>query len=120
MAFFAAGWLPLMIIPCPLIKSIYLLSIRDRANRSHSKKKKEEEEELTQSFRRYRKQKRLDESWLCFSFPCIFLVNIFLLFDSKRDSSLSVYQMVAVAHKETVYHVRLLRDRRRQFFYRQT
>lgn len=39
MAFFAAGWLPLMIIPCPLIKSIYLLSIRDRANRSHSKKK---------------------------------------------------------------------------------
>lgn len=81
MAFFAAGWLPLMIIPCPLIKSIYLLSIRDRANRSHSKKKneeeEEEEEELSQSFRRYRKQKRLDESTSssarAFHFPAFFL-----------------------------------------------
>lgn len=31
--FFAAVWLPLMIIPCPLIKSIYLSSIRDRGAR---------------------------------------------------------------------------------------
>lgn len=34
--FFAAVWLPLMIIPCPLIKSIYLSSIRDRGPRRRS------------------------------------------------------------------------------------
>lgn len=41
MTFFAAVWLPLMIIPCPLIKSIYLSSIRDRGPGSKKKKKKE-------------------------------------------------------------------------------
>lgn len=45
MTFFAAVWLPLMIIPCPLIKSIYLSSIRDR----RSKKKKKKKEAISQS-----------------------------------------------------------------------
>lgn len=40
-------------------------------------------------------------------------VNIFLLFGSERDFSLSVNQMVSVAHKETVYRVCLLREHRR-------
>lgn len=36
----------------------------------------------------------------------------FLLFGSERDFSLSVNQMVSVAHRETVYHVCLLREHR--------
>lgn len=58
--------------------------------------------------------------WFCFIFyilQAFFLslyiaVNIFLLFGSERDFSLSVNQMLSVAHKETVYHVCLLREHR--------
>lgn len=128
--FFAAVWLPLMIIPCPLIKSIYLSSIHDWRPASGLLNKRVSQSGWKHhlcglsSLLRRRNDTETDTVLLstslfllcssqAFSLLGLYItVNIFWLFGSVQDFSLSTNQMVSAARRETVYRVCLLREHR--------